>query len=91
MGLHPYAEAFVAAGLAVFVFDYRTFGGSDGLPRQWGSWRRYLQDWEAALRHVVSSSGMGDVGGVMRRQPAADLHNHSIKESGRCLFRPPAA
>lgn len=33
MGLHPYAEQFAAAGLAVLVFDYRGFGGSDGWPR----------------------------------------------------------
>lgn len=52
MGLHNYASRFAAAGLAVFVFDYRTFGGSDGEPRNWISPRRHLQDWRSALAHV---------------------------------------
>lgn len=33
MGLGKYAEAFAVRGMATFVFDYRTFGGSDGMPR----------------------------------------------------------
>lgn len=33
MGLHGFAEKFVQAGMAVFVFDYRFFGGSSGHPR----------------------------------------------------------
>lgn len=33
MGLAKYAEAFAARGMASLVFDYRTFGGSDGMPR----------------------------------------------------------
>lgn len=55
MGLHNYASRFAAAGLAVFVFDYRTFGGSDGEPRNWISPRRHLQDWRAALKHVTET------------------------------------
>lgn len=38
--------------LVLQVFDYRTFGGSDGEPRQWVSPRRHLQDWRAAVRFV---------------------------------------
>lgn len=34
MYLDEYAAAFAAAGLAAFVFDNRTFGASDGQPRQ---------------------------------------------------------
>ncbi|GIL46821.1 hypothetical protein Vafri_3701 [Volvox africanus] len=58
MGLHRFADAFAGAGLAVMVFDYRTFGGSDGEPRHWASPRRHLDDWRAALR-FVKSGGLG--------------------------------
>lgn len=34
MGLHRFAEAFAAAGLAALVYDHRNFGASDGTPRQ---------------------------------------------------------
>jgi dipeptidyl aminopeptidase/acylaminoacyl peptidase len=51
-GLPAYAERFAARGMAVFVFDYRTFGDSDGEPRYLASPRRHLKDWEAALAHV---------------------------------------
>jgi uncharacterized protein len=51
-GLPAYAERFAASGMAVFVFDYRTFGDSDGEPRYLVSPRRHLKDWEAALSHV---------------------------------------
>lgn len=33
MGLAKYAESFADRGIATLVFDYRTFGGSDGMPR----------------------------------------------------------
>jgi dipeptidyl aminopeptidase/acylaminoacyl peptidase len=33
MDLPPFAERFAAAGLATLLFDYRTFGASDGEPR----------------------------------------------------------
>lgn len=54
MGLHAYAERFVNAGLAAFVFDYRSFGGSDGEPRQWVSPSRHVADWRAAVAYVRS-------------------------------------
>jgi len=50
--LPAFAERFVARGLAVFLFDYRGFGASDGAPRQWVSPRRHLEDWLAAVEHV---------------------------------------
>ncbi len=52
MGLHPFAEVFAQRGLAVLIFDYRNFGGSDGEPRNWVSTKRHLEDWEAALDYV---------------------------------------
>jgi fermentation-respiration switch protein FrsA (DUF1100 family) len=51
-GLPRYAERFAAAGLAVLVFDYRTFGDSDGEPRQLIAPSRHLEDWRAAVSHV---------------------------------------
>lgn len=51
-GLPAFAERFVNAGLAVFMFDYRNFGKSEGEPRNLVSPKRHLQDWEAALAFV---------------------------------------
>jgi pimeloyl-ACP methyl ester carboxylesterase len=50
--LPAFAEKFVERGLAVFLFDYRNFGGSEGEPRNLVSPRRHLQDWRAAIAHV---------------------------------------
>lgn len=51
-GLPAYAERFVGRGIAVFLFDYRNFGDSDGEPRNLVSNHRHLKDWEAAVSHV---------------------------------------
>ena len=51
-GLQPFAQRFVDAGHAVYLFDYRCFGDSEGTPRHWVSPRRHLQDWRAAIQHV---------------------------------------
>jgi uncharacterized protein len=48
-GLAAYAEAFVAAGIAVLAFDYRYFGDSGGAPRQRFNSRAQRQDWRAAI------------------------------------------
>lgn len=53
-GLMAFADRFVAAGYAAYLFDYRGFGDSDGEPRHWVSPRRHLQDWKAAIAHVRS-------------------------------------
>ncbi|KAG2439296.1 hypothetical protein HXX76_004655 [Chlamydomonas incerta] len=58
LGLHRYAHPFAAAGMAVLVFDYRTFGGSDGEPRHWVSPQRHVEDWRAALA-FVKGGGLG--------------------------------
>lgn len=50
--LPAYAEAFARHGLAVFLFDYRNFGASDGEPRNLIDPWRHVQDWRAALEHV---------------------------------------
>lgn len=50
--LEPFAWAFVERGIAALAFDYRTFGGSDGLPRHWVSPPRHREDYEAAVDFV---------------------------------------
>lgn len=50
--LEPFAWAFVEHGLAVLVFDYRCFGGSEGTPRHWVAPPRHREDYEAALTFV---------------------------------------
>ncbi|MFD6675811.1 alpha/beta hydrolase [Rhodococcus zopfii] len=53
--LLAYAEAFAAAGIDAFVFDYRGFGASAGEPRQNVGFRRQRQDYHAAIdtaRHL---------------------------------------
>jgi len=51
-GLAAYAERFAAEGMAVYVFDYRCFGDSDGQPRNLVSPSHHVQDWKAAVAHV---------------------------------------
>ena len=60
LGLAPYAERFVAAGLAVLVFTYRHLGDSGGEPRQVLSMAKQLADWDAALEYAA---GLPDVDG----------------------------
>lgn len=55
-----YAERFVRAGMAVFTFDYRNFGGSEGEPRNLVSPKRHLKDWESALSHVRGINGINN-------------------------------
>lgn len=52
--LPAFAERFVKAGYAAFLFDYRTFGDSEGEPRHWVHPWRQIQDWEAAIQYVRS-------------------------------------
>jgi pimeloyl-ACP methyl ester carboxylesterase len=52
------AGHFVADGYAVYLFDYRSFGDSEGQPRHWVSPRRHLADWKAAVRHVRGLPGV---------------------------------
>ena len=52
------ARHFVEDGYAVYIFDYRNFGDSDGQPRNWVSPRRHLADWAAAIKHVRQLPGV---------------------------------
>jgi fermentation-respiration switch protein FrsA (DUF1100 family) len=47
-------NAFVDAGYAVFAFDYRNFGASQGEPRQLVDPQRHCQDWYSAIQYVRS-------------------------------------
>ncbi|MGV0737432.1 alpha/beta hydrolase [Mycobacterium syngnathidarum] len=54
-GLLSFAEPIAAAGIDVLVFDYRSFGDSEGTPRQDVSVKRQREDLHAALaaaRHL---------------------------------------
>ncbi|WP_431824510.1 alpha/beta hydrolase [Burkholderia sp. F1] len=63
-GLPAFARRFVDEGYAVYLFDYRNFGDSEGMPRHWVSPRRHLADWAAAVRHVRTLSGI-DTGRIV--------------------------
>ncbi|WP_246284510.1 alpha/beta hydrolase [Gordonia asplenii] len=48
-GLREFADGFAAVGVDAFVFDYRTFGASEGSPRQVVSYRMQRADYRAAV------------------------------------------
>lgn len=55
-GTRGIIRALVDAGMAVFAFDYRGFGGSEniaGEPRQLVDPQRQLEDWQAALAYIA--------------------------------------
>jgi fermentation-respiration switch protein FrsA (DUF1100 family) len=54
--LENYALRYQAAGMAVFTFDYRHFGESDGLPRQLFSIESKLEDCMAAIEFARKQS-----------------------------------
>jgi pimeloyl-ACP methyl ester carboxylesterase len=51
-GLERFAWAFAEAGFATLIFDFRTFGGSEGAPRHWVDPVRQVEDYEAATAFV---------------------------------------
>jgi pimeloyl-ACP methyl ester carboxylesterase len=52
--LPAYAEHFARHGIAVLLFDYRTFGDSDGSPRNLVDPDWQIADWKAAIAHARS-------------------------------------
>jgi quorum-quenching protein AidA len=52
MRLPRFAERFVTAGYACFLFDYRHFGESGGVPRQVIDIQKQLEDWQSAIVYV---------------------------------------
>ncbi|MEP9390970.1 alpha/beta fold hydrolase [Gordonia sp. VNK1] len=57
-GLEPYARALADAGLAVFAFDYRHFGLSEGQPRQRVSMSGQVADYHAAIDAAATQPGV---------------------------------
>lgn len=57
-GLPAFAERFAKEGYAVFYFDYRGFGDSEGQPRHWVSPKRHIEDWQAALAFIQTLPNM---------------------------------
>jgi pimeloyl-ACP methyl ester carboxylesterase len=53
-GTGGFIKAFVDAGWAVFSFDYRCFGDSQGQPRQLVNPQHHCQDWYNAVQYVRS-------------------------------------
>jgi len=59
-GLLPTARACVASGCAVLLFDHRSFGDSDGLPRNVVDWWGQLRGYVRAI-DFLSSGGVAGV------------------------------
>jgi pimeloyl-ACP methyl ester carboxylesterase len=56
--LDAFAERFVAAGYTCLVFDYRSFGASEGEPRQILDIAAQHADWAAAIAHARTLEGV---------------------------------
>ena len=56
-GLYPFVEAFLNENMAVFTFDYATFGASDGLPRHRIYPNSHVNDILAAINHITTGGG----------------------------------
>eukprot|EP01112_Ceratiomyxa_fruticulosa_P023985 TRINITY_DN946_c0_g1_i3.p1 TRINITY_DN946_c0_g1~~TRINITY_DN946_c0_g1_i3.p1 ORF type:complete len:351 (-),score=55.59 TRINITY_DN946_c0_g1_i3:720-1772(-) len=54
--LEKFASVFVSHEMAVLTFDYRYFGGSEGLPRHTISVSRQIEDFHAAIRFVTQNT-----------------------------------
>lgn len=57
-GYPTYAERLAARGYAVFLFDYRHFGDSEGSPRQLVSIPAQRADWQAAIDCATGLDGI---------------------------------
>ncbi|MFF3256684.1 alpha/beta hydrolase [Actinacidiphila glaucinigra] len=53
-GLEPFARAFTEAGFVVLLHDHRTFGASDGTPRQDVDPWQQIADWRRAISYLES-------------------------------------
>ncbi|MGW9134288.1 alpha/beta hydrolase [Streptomyces sp. NPDC055681] len=53
-GLEPFARAFAEDGFAVLAHDHRTFGASDGEPRQDVDPWQQITDWRRAVTYLES-------------------------------------
>jgi pimeloyl-ACP methyl ester carboxylesterase len=55
--LPAYARNFAQSGLGVFLFDYRSFGESEGRPRHVVSYRRQREDYRSAVAFARGLDG----------------------------------
>jgi len=55
MGLIKYAHSYCANGYVVLLFDYRSFGISDGSPRHVVSPSKHIEDWISAIRFIKNN------------------------------------
>ncbi|MFD8999564.1 alpha/beta hydrolase [Streptomyces sp. NPDC059582] len=53
-GLEPFAKVFAGAGFVVLLHDHRTFGASDGEPRQDVDPWQQVADWRRAISYLES-------------------------------------
>ncbi|MFD8079139.1 alpha/beta hydrolase [Streptomyces sp. NPDC059718] len=53
-GLEPFGRSFAAAGFVVLLHDHRTFGASDGTPRQDVDPWQQIADWRRAVSYLES-------------------------------------
>lgn len=52
--LIEYAQRFAQAGYAVILFDYRSWGGSTGKPRELVSIEAQMEDWFSVISHTIN-------------------------------------
>jgi len=57
-GLEPFARRLAATGLAVFAFDYRGFGASEGTPRQRVHLAGQIEDYRSAIAAAGRQPGV---------------------------------
>ena len=92
-----YARALAERGFAALAFDHRTFGESDGVPRQFENPEGKARDVSAAVTALEAdprTSGLPAVavgicagGGYMARAVADDSTHRLVRGSGRLLLR----
>lgn len=52
--LENFAWDFSKNGYNVLLFDFRTFGGSEGMPRHWLDMGRHIEDYNSVVEYVYS-------------------------------------
>lgn len=60
MGLQNYARLFTSHGYICLSFDYRHFGGSEGIPRQLIDITKQRQDWKSAIAFTRSQDDVDE-------------------------------
>jgi pimeloyl-ACP methyl ester carboxylesterase len=58
--LDHYAALFAASGFSVLLYDYRSFGGSDGLPRYAVNPYQQIRDWQDVITFALTQPEFDD-------------------------------